>query len=144
MIRDFVSKIKGLLFGEKAEFALRQTRKIKVGGILFTIKRLDTFDYLKGYQVLIKSFGKYEDKKIDSAGINDPSMEKVKKHYKDVFMSGVVKPKLSIDGKGENIHVDEIFSLGNVYVELYNEIINFTYGKKKTKLNIFQDRGFAS
>lgn len=116
-------------FKKSLKEALAETKKIKVQGVLFEIKRIDPLDYLDGSQAMLAVYEKY---KVGKDGPVDGLDKKIRSHYKDVLMAGVVKPKLSRkEPAGENILVDEIFSYPNMAEDLYLAILEFTYGKKK-------------
>ena len=136
------SKIKELIFGRDLKESLHEVRKIRLNGVNFTIKKIDVMNYLEGHTVLLKTLDVIDNKRIDEKQIEkwakSPEYSKIKKHYIDVFMSGVVRPILSRkENDGTNICVDEIFTMGDLSEKLYSSIIAFTYGKKKIKLNTF-------
>lgn len=122
----FLKKLFGLL---SLEEAIYETKKIKCHGVLFTIKKINTLDYLNGSKVMLQIFDTY---KVNKNSELDPSyVKKIREHYKDVIMSGVVKPVLSRKDNGVNVCVDEIIDNWEMATELYECIIAFTYGKKK-------------
>jgi len=111
--------------------ALIGLNKIMVKGILFHIKKIDILDYMNGSKVLLKQFEIYRSNKSNDAA-RIQSVDKIKGHYIDVFMAGVVKPKLSRDEDcGEDIYVGDIFNDWDLANDLYEKIIEVTYGKKK-------------
>ena len=135
-------KIKELIIGRDLKESLHQVKKIRINGVNITIKRIDMMNYLEGHSVLFKTIDVIDNKRIDEKQLEkwarSPEYQKIKKHYIDVFMSGVVKPVLSRkDDDGTNVFVEELFTMGDLSEKLYSEIINFTYGKKKIKLNTF-------
>jgi hypothetical protein len=109
--------------------ALKDTKKIKISGVLFEIKKIDILSHLDGSKVMLKLFDTY---RLDpSKQVDDASMKKIKSHYTDVIMAGVIKPKLSRKNDSELVCVDEIFQNWPLAQELYEQIMSLTYGKKK-------------
>ena len=58
----------------------------------------------------------------------------IQSHYADVFMAGVVRPKLSRKPEAGAVCVDEMFRDWGICNELYEAIGLLTYGKKKHQL----------
>jgi len=83
--------------------------------------------------------------KKDLGQTAEAALKQVKTHYTDVFCSSVVSPKLvrkkeeAFDSEGhpiqDTIYVEYLFTEWDLANELYTRIIEFTYGKKKFKLN---------
>lgn len=124
--------------------ALDQYRDVKVGGFSFRIKKIDVFDYMKGSQAVLQSYDVYRNPKATEAQ-QQKSIEKIKAHYRDVIMAGVVSPKLvrkKEDESDETILVDDLFVFGNVVEELYEKIIAHTYGKKKLDRRSFPGKSW--
>ncbi|GAG31688.1 unnamed protein product [marine sediment metagenome] len=134
-------RIKTFFFGREFSEVANETKRIKIKGVLFTIKKLDVLDYLEGQTVLTKVYDVADNKrknlKLVDTSPSTSDCKAIKQHYTDVFMAGVVRPVLSKDGNGETISVDEIFKMGNLYESLYMAIIMFTHGKKKIQLDTF-------
>jgi hypothetical protein len=129
--------LKRLIFGRDLSSARNETKRIRIDGFNFTIKKLDAMDYIQGHSVLIKTIDLIDNKRLaEKTTAEDPNYKKIRDHYIDVFLSGVVYPSLSRKGEGASIHVDELFQHGNLCEKLYLEIIQFTYGKKKLNQNI--------
>lgn len=112
---------------------LTQTKDLKIRGILFTIRKIDTLDYFNGSRVMLQVYDKYKRKLEANPGTDMSGMSKtVKNHYIDTLMAGVVKPSLSRkESDGEKIHVEEIFCDSIMVDRLYDSIVEHTYGKKK-------------
>jgi hypothetical protein len=70
---------------------------------------------------------------VGNASPSQTSLDKLKSHYRDVFLAAVVEPKLKrTDDKGDSgIFVDNLFTDWDLAHELYEQIISYTYGKKK-------------
>ena len=115
---------------------LTSTKRVKVRGVVFHIKKIQVMDYLEGQKVMQEIFSTYKTQtekdrqvKVDSA--LSKNVEKIKSFMTDIIMAGVVKPELSRkkDDEGK-IHVDEIFEDWLLAQELTKTILNNTYGKK--------------
>lgn len=110
---------------------LNETKKIKVRGVRFTIRRLGVLDHLNGSKVLTENYHLYRNKKAIEENAA-PALSNLQKHYRDVFMSCVVDPELSRnEGESGKTFVDNIFKDMDIAHELYMEIMIFTHGKKK-------------
>lgn len=110
---------------------LNRTKKIKINGFKFTIKKISPLDHLKGSKVMLQA---YDILKIGKAGQElEQSEKKIKDHLSEVLLVGVVHPKLTAKEESEGIHIDKLFYDYELVNLLYSEIISFTYGKKKTK-----------
>ena len=115
---------------------LRETKKLKINGIMFTIRKVNPVDFLDGSKILLNEYQLYDIGKKAVAGDDvglDKQMKKLKKHFIDVFMCGVTNPQLTRkpDQEPEKIGVDELFIDWDLSNELYEEIMSFSYGKKK-------------
>lgn len=113
---------------------LNQTRKVKISGVVFTIKKINVLDYLDGSKIIQQSYEIYKTGKVDQTP--DVNEKKVKEFFSQFLVAGVVNPKLSLKDNGEGIFVERLFLDWDLCMKLYSEIMFFTYGKKKTKLNI--------
>lgn len=114
--------------------ALISEKKIKIDGIRLTIRKINNLDFLDGSKVLHKTFQTYEDKRLSGKPIDNDKLNKIlKDHYRDVFLSGVISPKLirKQDDSSEAIYVDELFDNMEFAQKLYQSIFIHTYGKKK-------------
>lgn len=112
---------------------LNQTKVVKVQGLRFTIRRVNIYDYLDGSKTLTQYYAFYQAGKITDA---ENQLKKVNEHYKDVFMSAVVKPilKRKDDPNDEAIFVGEITNNFVLASQLYTEIMAFTDGLKKKRI----------
>jgi len=113
---------------------LYQTKNVKIDGVLFKIKKIDPLNYLDGSKAMQASYAEYE---LTKANMNnaEKDVKKIKKYLIDVFMSAVVKPKLTRknDDGSDQILVDDLFNDWSLVEKLHDEIMSFTYGKKKTQ-----------
>jgi len=110
---------------------LFETKKVKVSGVIFIIKKIDIMSHLDGSKTMVNIHQTYEDKRKNAP--DEKNLKKVKAHLSDVILAGTVKPVLSRENVGETICIDELFNDWTMAQELYQEILSFTYGKKKMK-----------
>ena len=123
------------LFGsKKLDSILDATRKVKISGVVFTIKKINVLNYLEGSKIIQQSYEIYKSGKGDQ--IPEVSEKKIKEFFSQFLVAGVVHPKLSFKDDGIGIFVEKLFVDWDLCMQLYSEIMLFTYGKKKTKLNI--------
>ncbi len=119
-------------FSRRLEDVLDQTKSVRVHGVKFLIKKIDTTNFLDGSKVMLKMYDIY---KVKGSALPEDQTEKnllkVKEHYRDVFMASIVSPKLTRKNEGMGIFVDNIFTEWDLANELYSEIMLYTYGKKK-------------
>lgn len=110
---------------------LNQTRLVAIQGVRFRIKKIDPFSYMDGSNAIAQIFQTYEQKRE----MSDPNIDKLKSHYRDVLLNGVIEPKLvrkQEDAVNGATFVDNLFTDWNLANGLYAAIIEYTYGKKKT------------
>ena len=122
------------LFGRDLDKVLNETKKVKIGGIRFTIRKINVIDHMAGSAVLRQTFDIYKTKPNEP--LDDASDKKIRKHYSEVFVAGVVEPKLTFKEEPDCILVDKMFFDWDIVVALYTEIMAFTYGKKKVRRSI--------
>ncbi len=120
----------GFIFGKNLKDVLNKTKNIRVHGVFFTIRKVNILDYLDGSKVLQKQFDIYQ---TGTNQISEASEKKIKEHMSHVLVAGVVSPKLSFKQEQDVMFVDNLFTDWSLAVDLYNEIVAFTYGKKKVK-----------
>ena len=77
---------------------------------------------------MLQMFDTYKKTGVNSV---DVSEKKIKDHYSQVLVAGCHKPKLSLKDDGSGLFVEDLFKDWELVNKLYEEIINFTYGKKK-------------
>lgn len=121
------------------EDRLNETKKIKVCGIFFEIRKISAIDFLNGSHVLQRLFDTYQIKQADEA-ITNNTINQMKKHYSDVFLSAVVSPKIARNKDEDGIFVENLFTDWDLASELFQEIMVYTYGKKNFKPNTLQGR----
>lgn len=123
--------LKRLFKSRSISEALNDTKKVKIDGVLFHIRRISIIDHLTGAKTLLGPYQTYEDARLSDKA--NPAVEKIKEHYKDTILAGVVKPKLTRhpDKEPAKVDIQDILNNGEMAVSLYEEIIAYTYGKKK-------------
>lgn len=125
-------------FSKSLESVVLKTKKIRVHGVKFEIRKIDPSDFLDGSKVMIQTYDTYKKEKSQSPEVSASILNKVKEHYRDVFMSSVVSPKLRRNDKDTGLLVDNLFTEWDLAHELYAKIMEFTYGKKKILQSILQ------
>jgi hypothetical protein len=126
-------------FSKKIDDVLKATKTISVLGVKFVIKKIDPTSYLDGSKVMLEQYAIYKKADAPDIRMSEKTLEKIKNHYQDVFMAGVISPKLS--RKDVGAIEGDILPVGNLMTDwefandLYVKIIEFTYGKKKMKLS---------
>lgn len=121
--------LKNLLFTKDLEKELAKTKKLKINGFKFTIKKISPLDHLKGSKVLLQAYDVLKMGKGTQEA--EQSEKKIKEHLSEVLLVGVVHPKLSSKDDGDGLFIDKLFYDYELVNALYSEIIQFTYGKKK-------------
>jgi hypothetical protein len=104
-------------------------KSVTINGVLFILKKIDPLHHMKGLKVMRSTFDLYR-LKGGSQELSDGEAKKIREHYRDVFLSGVVRPKLSREDGEDSVFVDEIFLDQDMTEKLYMEIMYHTYGKK--------------
>ncbi len=131
----FFQFVKVKIYGRDLRDVVMATKYVRVQGIRFRLKKLDPTAILDGSQVMLQSFGLYEKKKPENLEDQKPNMDKIKSHFRDMFMASVIEPKLfrkKEDADAENgIFVDYLFTEWELANDLYEAIVAFSYGKKK-------------
>lgn len=114
----------------KLNDVLNETKKVKVHGIIFKIRKINILNYLDGSKVLQQAYDVYQTAKSSDSLISE---KKIREHFAQVLVAGTVEPKLSFKEEEGFIFVENLFTDWDLATSLYNEIIAFTYGKKKVK-----------
>lgn len=127
------------IFGKSLDQHLSETRTVRVKGIRFQIRRLNALNYLDGSKALRQTYDTYKSGGASTGGV-DFSDKKITEHFGHVLVGGVVAPKLSFDSNGDGVNVEQMFTDWDLVVGLYNEIMWFTYGKKKIQLLVSQEK----
>lgn len=127
------------LFGKKLEDALYETKRIRVRGVRFTIQKVHVLNHLEGSRVLRQIYDIYKSKKNEP--MDEVSEKKLRECYSQVLVAGVVKPKLSLKKTDGAVFVEDLFIDWEMVSELYERIMEFTYGKKKLKQHNLAGKG---
>ena len=126
----------GLFRSRSLEDAINATKKVKVCGIKFVIKKLDPMATMDGSKILQKTYDIFEVGAKDAPAAPQKS-EKIKAYFRDVFMACVVSPRLyrtqAEATENAGIWVDGLFTEWDIIEGLHTEIIYYSYGKKKLK-----------
>lgn len=126
------------LFGRSLESNLNETKKVRIKGTRFTIRKVNVLDHLDGSKVMMQAYDIYKVGNVSQ--VNEASEKKIKEHFSQVLVAGVVSPPLSFKEGGPEICVDRIFVDWELVNELYTEIMTLTYGKKKVKQSISREQ----
>ena len=105
-------------------------RKVKVCECEFIIKKIDVLDHAQGLQVLQQHFDTYQNAAKQGKELTQ-STKKIKEHYVDVILAGVVSPKITRKPTDGLICVTDMFNNFELLEGLYSEIMEFSYSKKK-------------
>lgn len=111
---------------------INETKTVSVKGVRFTIKKIDIVNHLEGTKVLKTVYDVHKTGK--QSDIDETNQKKIREHFSHVLVAGVVHPKLTLKKEETGQHVDELFFDWELVAKLYEEIMLFTYGKKKMKL----------
>lgn len=129
-----LERLFAFFFGRNLEYALNRTKRVRVQGVRFTIKRIDVQSYLDGSSVMVQKYAEYQVGKTKEA---EPSEKKARQHLAEVLVAGVVVPKLvhkkEQEEAGEGFWVQNLFADPDMVSALYQEIMALTYGKKKVR-----------
>lgn len=124
---------------KKLESVLDATKKIKIDGVTFTIKKINVLNYIEGSKIIQQCYEVYKSGKNNN--IQDSvSEKKIKEFFSSLFVASVVNPKLSFKENDDGIFVEKLFVDWDMCMKLYEEIMLFTYGKKKTILNTYLEK----
>lgn len=123
-------------FNKDLDEVLFKPKTVRVHGVKFIIKKIDLTNFLDGSKVMLQVFDTYKVGGKDNAVIPPEKIDKIKDHYRDVFMASVKEPKLSRKPatQGE-LFVDHLFTEWDLAHRLYSHIIEYTYGKKNSTLS---------
>ncbi len=125
----------GWFRGKQLIDVLNETKKVKVHGIIFTIRKVNVLNYLDGSEIIQPHYGTYQ---VGKDSVPTPNEKKVKKYFSEVFVAGVVSPKISFKDEEGCINVENMFTDWGLVTDLHQEIMVHTYGKKKMALSALQ------
>lgn len=124
--------------GRSLESVLDATRKVKVSGVVFTIRKINPLHYLDGSKIIQQQYEIYKSKKEDqNAEVNT---KKMSEFFSQFLVASVVYPKLSLKDDGSGIFVEKMFVDWDMCMQIYSEVMLFTYGKKKLQLNLLAEK----
>lgn len=130
----------GIFSKKKIEKKLLETKRVLVEGCIFEIKKIDIMDYIDGSKAMVGLYDTYRTGK-ETVDLNDTkTIKKMRDHMADVFMASVIEPKLKRkdDPDMPGIYVRNLFTDWGLAFALYEEILGFTYGKKKLSRGYFR------
>lgn len=120
-----------ILYGKPLAAHLSEGKEVRLSGVLFKIRKLNVLDHLHGAKVLTENYHVWA---LGNGAEAKAAESKVKAHYRAVFCQCVIEPKMVYKeqdaGPGE-MWVDNMFLDFELAQNLYNEIMFYTYGKKK-------------
>jgi hypothetical protein len=118
---------------------LDETKSIKVKGFPFIIRRVNALDYLDGSKVLQQAYALYKKPSAETEhGVSD---KKIREFFSHILCSAVVQPKLVLSEDDKSgIFVERLFVDWELVTKVYEEIMVFTYGKKKLKQSSYQEK----
>ena len=129
------------VFGRRRrlEDVLFETEPVVVHDIRFRIRKVNPIDFARGAKVHRQFFETYAKAGVEQQGdmLDDKTVEKIKDHFRDTFMTCVVEPKLCYakdKDKPENEKatvVDNLFTDWDLANDLYASIVLHSFGKKK-------------
>ena len=122
--------------GESLSDVLSRTYPVRVHGVNFQLKKLNPIDYVSGSKSLHMHFDTWKSKgQVEQIQTLETGADKVREHYKQLFMASVVEPKLKWKDEPEEpgIWVENLFTDWDLATELYLAIMQVSYGKKKLK-----------
>lgn len=126
------------LFGRSRSLkdAVNDYEEIVVEGVIFRIRKICPLDYVAGSKVMLQVYDVW---KVGEK-LSEGQTKKMREHYTDTFMAGVIKPRLARKEKdaGEDVWVGELFQNWDMAHQLYTAIIEKGYGKKKSILSLFR------
>lgn len=124
-------------FTKSLDEVLFKPKVVRVHGVKFAIKKIDLTNFLDGSKVMLQIYDTYKvgGKKSQSVVPNE-KIDKIKDHYRDVFMASVQEPKLSRKPGEKELFVDHLFTEWDLAHRLYSHIIEYTYGKKNSTQSI--------
>jgi len=132
-----ISFLSRLFRGRDLGAVLNETRKVRVHGVVFTIKKISPLDYLDGSQVMLQYYDEYKKQVKGEGQLSDSTVKKMRAHFRDVFVNAVVHPKIvreiSKDQPADPaaIPVEHLFTDMGLANDLYVQIMAYANGKKK-------------
>jgi hypothetical protein len=113
---------------------LRRTKKVRVNGIGFEIRKVDLKDHAEGLNIILNLHQLYVRKKdrdgLKSAVVQDE--KKLKDFMRHFLYAGVVAPRLTLKNPPEDgaTSVDELMQDVDLAQKLCTQVLQYSYGKK--------------
>ena len=111
------------------------TRRVKVMGVYFRIKKVDPLAFLDGSNAVQQIYDTYHAAE-GAKPLDAVAAKRVRSHMRDVLLAGIVEPRFARDAEkaapGE-IPVDDLFQDWMLADALFWAIHEYTYGKKKPR-----------
>lgn len=125
----------GWLKRKKLSDVVLATKRVKVCGVIFEIRKINPLDFASGSKAVKQTYDTYQTSKPkEPSEITDSMITRMKAHYIDTFMATVVEPKLTRKPDDHSaIWVEHLFTDWELATGLYEAIQEFTYGKKKVR-----------
>jgi hypothetical protein len=132
--------------GRSLESALGSTKTVRVHGVKFKIRRINPLDYLAGSRAVRQLYDTYQANTAANVEIRETQVAEIKRHYCDTFLAAVVEPALkrTKDAEGEGLPVEHLLTDWAFANELYEKILEHTYGKKNLSSLSSLRRGASS
>lgn len=133
-----LSFLKNMICGRDYSEHLKASKRVRIHGFKFEIKKINPLSVLDGSEVLMKQYKVYDVEPTDQPRMA-PKLDRIQAHMRDIFMAGVVQPVLRRKAEGENdmangtLCVDHLFTDWDLANKLYEAIMEHTFGKKKFK-----------
>lgn len=124
----------GWLFGRKLNDVIHPTRTFRVHGVKFTIRKLTPMDYLSGSRAVSQIYDTFKSAgTLENVEIRQSQLQQLRANYADTFLAAVVSPALKrkAEDPATGTPVEHLMTDWDFANELYQRILEFTYGKKK-------------
>ena len=109
-------------------------KQLVIHGVPFELKKIDVLNYLDGSKAMLQLYDTYKTAAPGDKTVLEASHKKVREHYRDVILAGVVSPKLARKKDEEGFFVDDLFENFDFATDVYRAILEFTFGKKELRL----------
>lgn len=125
----------GFFRDRKLEDVLNPTRVVRVHGVRFVIRKLNPIDYLGGSKAVRQIYESFKSEGLHSIEMRQVQQKDIEDHYIDTFLAAVVEPKLKLapvgPGDADGVPAANLLTDWAFSNQLYQLIIEFSYGKKK-------------
>lgn len=135
-LQIMIKIVRNLIFGKSFIDTINETKKVKVDGIVFHIKKISILSFLAGLDVMTEHYAEHRNKKPEKR-LDEKQIKKIKEHFTDVFLASIVNPKFclssDVDKLNDHLAIDHLIDQWELSQKLYEKIMQYTYGKKKIK-----------